>query len=78
MPHSGVEEFRRTARENMFHGVDVLKIFVTPGAPVPAAGDFVPASITYDEIKNGCRRGKGNGYPYRCTLYWREKALIIV
>ena len=29
MPHSGVEEFRRTARENMFHGVDILKIFVT-------------------------------------------------
>ena len=29
MPHSGVEEFRRTARENMYHGVDILKIFVT-------------------------------------------------
>lgn len=61
MPHSGVEEFRRTARENMFHGVDVLKIFVTPGAPVPAAGDFVPCFITYDEIKTVVEEAKGMG-----------------
>lgn len=51
LPHSGVEEFRRTARENMFHGVDVLKIFVTPGAPAKAAGEFIPCFISYDEIR---------------------------
>ena len=50
MPHSGVEEFRRTSRENMFHGVDVLKIFITPGGIV-GEGEFIPYYISYDEIK---------------------------
>lgn len=50
MPHSGVEEMRRTARENMFRGVDVLKIFVTPGAPV-GPGEFIPCFLSYDEIR---------------------------
>ncbi|MCH3918328.1 MAG: amidohydrolase family protein [Spirochaetia bacterium] len=30
---SGVEEFRKQARENLHHGVDWLKIFVTSGTP---------------------------------------------
>lgn len=51
VPHSGVEEFRRTARENMHRGVDVLKIFVTPGQPVKAPGDFIPCYISYDEMR---------------------------
>ena len=51
VPHSGVEEFRKTARENMFRGVDVLKIFVTPGAPARNADDFIPCFISYDEIR---------------------------
>ena len=50
MPHSGVEEFRKTCRENMFHGVDVLKIFVTPGGIV-GEGEYIPYFISYDEIK---------------------------
>lgn len=52
---------QKNCRENMFHGVDVLKIFVTPGAPVPAAGDFVPCFITYDEIKTVVEEAKGMG-----------------
>ena len=51
MPHSGVEEFRRTARENMFHGVDILKIFVTPG-------EFIPCFISYDEIRTVVEEAK--------------------
>lgn len=50
LPHSGVEEFRRTARENMYRGVDILKIFVTAGAP-PMAGEFIPYYISPEEIK---------------------------
>lgn len=49
LPHSGAEELRRTARENMFRGVDVLKIFVTPGAPV-GPGEFIPCFLTLEEI----------------------------
>ncbi|WP_320129179.1 hypothetical protein [uncultured Sphaerochaeta sp.] len=30
---SGVEEFQRQSRENLFRGADWLKIFITPGAP---------------------------------------------
>lgn len=51
MPHSGAEEFRRTARENMFWGVDILKIFVTPGAPAITSDEFIPCFLSYDEIR---------------------------
>lgn len=51
LSHSGVEEFRRTARENMFRGVDVLKIFVTPGKPAFNRDEFIPCYITLDEIR---------------------------
>lgn len=51
MPHSGVEEFRRTARENMFRGVDVLKIFVTPGGAAVTPEEYIPYFISYDEIR---------------------------
>ncbi len=58
MPHSGVEEFRRTARENMFHGVDILKIFVTPGAPAASPEEFIPCYISYDEIRTVVEEAK--------------------
>ncbi len=58
MPHSGVEEFRRTARENMFRGVDVLKIFVTPGAPAARPEEFIPCYISYDEIRTVVEEAK--------------------
>ncbi len=61
MPHSGVEEFRRTARENMHQGVDVLKIFVSPGTPVAKAGDFIPCYISYDEIRTVVEEARGMG-----------------
>ena len=56
MPHSGVEEFRRTSRETMFHGGDVLKIFVTPGGIV-GEGEYIPYFISYDEIKTVVEEG---------------------
>ncbi|MBS6397346.1 MAG: amidohydrolase family protein [Clostridiales bacterium] len=58
VPHSGVEEFRRTARENMFRGVDFLKIFVTPGAPSVTPEDFIPCFISYDEIRTVVEEAK--------------------
>lgn len=51
MPHSGVEEFRRTARENMFRGVDVLKIFVTPGGAAVTPDEYIPYFISLEEIR---------------------------
>ena len=50
LPHSGVEEFRRTCRENMFHGVDILKMFITPGGIV-AEGEYIPYFISFEEMK---------------------------
>ncbi len=58
IPHSGVEEFRRTARENMFRGVDILKIFVTPGAPAATPEEFIPCFISYDEIRTVVEEAK--------------------
>ncbi len=56
--HCGAEEFRRTARENMLRGVDLLKIFVTPGTPVPSKDNFVPCYMTLDEIKTVVEEAK--------------------
>ena len=61
--HSGVEEFRRTARENMYRGVDCLKIFVTPGAPSKTADDFIPCFITPEEIRTVVTEGKQLNIP---------------
>ncbi len=58
MPHSGVEEFRRTARENMFRGVDILKIFVTPGGASVTPEEFIPCFISYDEIRTVVEEAK--------------------
>lgn len=64
MPHSGVEEFRKTARENMFRGVDTLKIFVTAGAPpMDMENGFIPCYISYDEIKTVVEEGRQLGIP---------------
>lgn len=49
-PHSGVEEFRRTARANVAKGVDVLKIFTTPGLFSVNQG-FVPSFLSAEEIR---------------------------
>jgi imidazolonepropionase-like amidohydrolase len=46
---SGVEEFRRQSRENLFRGVDWLKIFITPGAP-PKTGN-VPVFLSREEVR---------------------------
>lgn len=49
-PHSGVEEFRRTARSNVAKGVKLLKIFTTPGV-FSTEQDFIPSFLSADEIR---------------------------
>lgn len=49
VPHCGPEELRRTARENLKRGVDVMKLFITPGVPEPDA-PMVPSFLSPEEI----------------------------
>lgn len=49
-PHSGVEEFRRTARSNVVKGVKLLKIFTTPGV-FSTEQDFIPSFLSAEEIR---------------------------
>ncbi len=49
LPHCGVEEFRKTSRENMYRKVDHLKIFMTPGTPAASPDEFIPCFITPEE-----------------------------
>lgn len=49
LPHTGREELRKTCRENILRKVDLLKIFVTGGAP-PLSGDFIPSFLSFEEI----------------------------
>ena len=51
LPHSGVEEFRKTCRENMYRKVDHLKIFMTPGTPSASPDEFIPCFITEEEAR---------------------------
>ena len=46
---SGKEEFRRQARENMFHTTDWLKIFITAGAP--PLKSHVNCFLTREEVR---------------------------
>ncbi len=56
-PHSGVEEFRRTARANVAKGVNVLKIFTTPGLFSVKQG-FVPSFLSAEEIRTVVEEGE--------------------
>lgn len=49
-PHSGVEEFRRTARANISKGAKLLKIFTTPGVFL-VEQDFIPSFLSAEEIR---------------------------
>lgn len=60
IPHTGPEEFRRTARENILRGCDHLKVFITAGAP-PLAGRVVPYFISGEEMKMVVDEGKRLG-----------------
>ncbi len=55
--HSGVEEFRKRARENMLHNVDFLKIFLTAGSP-PMNPGWIPYFMSLEEIKTVVEEGK--------------------
>ncbi|MDR1933902.1 MAG: amidohydrolase family protein [Spirochaetales bacterium] len=50
VPHTGVQEFRATCRENMLRKADWLKIFVTAGAP-PVNGTHIPSFVSLEEIE---------------------------
>lgn len=60
MPHTGPDEFRKTARENMLRKVNWLKVFVTAGAP-PVNSSFIPSFISLEEIQAVTAEAKRNG-----------------
>lgn len=50
-PHCGAEEVRRTCRENIRRGVNVIKLFVTPGMVGVGGETFIPNYLTAEEIR---------------------------
>lgn len=62
---SGCEEFRRQARENLFHHTDWLKIFITAGQP-PVKGDHVPWFISREEVRTVVSEAKALGVKTSC------------
>ena len=61
-PHCGTEEIRNTCRQNLKRGVDLLKLFVTPGVPDPASS-FVPSFLSLEEISMAVSEGARLGVP---------------
>lgn len=62
VPHSGIEDFRRSARENLKNGVNILKIFATPGV-APIGVDFIPSYLSREEIEVVVTEGKRLNVP---------------
>lgn len=63
MPHSGPEEFRKTARENIAHGVDFLKVFMTK---VINATPFIYHFLTPEELRVVVEAAKSVNIPTAC------------
>lgn len=61
-PHCGPEEMRRTTRENLKKGVDLLKLFITPGVPDPDS-EFVPSFLSLEEIAMVVNEGARKNIP---------------
>lgn len=60
--HCGPEEIRRTCRENLRRGADLLKLFITPGVPEPDSS-FVPSFLSLEEIAMAVEEGAKAGVP---------------
>lgn len=63
MPHCGPEDFRKTARENIAHGVDFLKVFMTK---VINATPFIYHFMTLDELKVVVEEARSVGITTAC------------
>lgn len=61
-PHCGPEEIRRTCRENLKRGADLLKLFITPGVPEPGSL-FVPSFLSLEEISMAVEEGAKANVP---------------
>ena len=57
---SGKEEFRRQCRENIYHHVDWLKIFITPGTP-PVTGEWLNCFLAREEVRTVVEEAKSCG-----------------
>lgn len=62
MPHCGPEELRRTTRDNLKRGADLIKLFITPGVPNPDA-TMVPSFLSPEEICTVVGEAKRAGVP---------------
>ena len=62
---SGAEEFRRQARENLYHHTDWLKIFITAGQP-PVGSSHVPWFISREEVRTVVYEAKSAGVKTSC------------
>lgn len=63
MPHNGPEEFRKTARANIAHGVDFLKVFMTK---VINATPFIYHFLTPEELNVVVQEARSVGITTAC------------
>lgn len=60
IPHCGPEDVRKTVRQNLKKGVDLIKLFITPGVPDPNS-EFVPSFLSPEEIRMAVEEAKRKG-----------------
>ncbi|MEA2582426.1 MAG: hypothetical protein QOF33_511 [Thermomicrobiales bacterium] len=57
----GVDEVRKAARENLYHGAEFLKLFITGGVSSTRGGGIKAASYTREEIRAAVEEAERNG-----------------
>ena len=62
LPHTGAIEFMNTSRDNLAHGVDMLKLYITGGAP-PKNGGVIPCYLTAEEVRTVVEEAENLGLP---------------
>lgn len=62
LPHTGREEFLRRSRENLARSVDMLKIYITGGAP-PKSGSHIPCYLSEEEVRTVAGEAANLGIP---------------
>lgn len=57
----GVDEVRKAARENLYHGADFIKLFITGGVSSTRGGGITAASYSFEEMRVAVEEAERNG-----------------
>lgn len=57
----GVDEIRKACRENLYHGAEFIKLFITGGVSSTRGGGITAASYSFEEMRVAVEEAERNG-----------------